>query len=331
MMEIMISIIVIYIIYVIFNLYYSKTLHSENDIYPSDNSLGFVKPEHRLLKIFSTVSSGSKIKLTGNNTQYLFTKNTIPVNIRETLVSILTDMIETLKTISGEDFSMKTIENAYCLVGGNNQRYIVDFFIFDVKNYYTIRLLTDIVIIDDDIYINYLNLQNGSNPTLMDKYDVKFNSSGILFDSNMFHENIETLLNNFYSKSFKVIGIHKSSLEYSKEDLSTVYSLNSFRNLYFPTQLSEKTLDNYDRKGFLNRFGNYLPPDQYTIKSQQFCPYGISEKTGNCIHKNTATQAIINEPYVAPGVIYERSSNDKYRWLKDGHRGNFIRAQGLAI
>ena len=31
-------------------------------------------------------------------------------------------------------------------------------------------------------------------------HDVKFNSSGILFDSNMFHENIETLLNNFYSK-----------------------------------------------------------------------------------------------------------------------------------
>ena len=39
MMEIMISIIVIYIIYVILNLYYSKTIHSDNDIYLSDNSL----------------------------------------------------------------------------------------------------------------------------------------------------------------------------------------------------------------------------------------------------------------------------------------------------
>ena len=31
--------------------------------YKYDNDIGFVKPEHRLLKILSNISSGSKIKL----------------------------------------------------------------------------------------------------------------------------------------------------------------------------------------------------------------------------------------------------------------------------
>ena len=75
MMKIMIAGIAIYIIYIMLERYYSKSLHSNNDI-PA-NSLGFVKPEHRLLKIFSTISSGSKINLTGKYTKYIFIYNKI--------------------------------------------------------------------------------------------------------------------------------------------------------------------------------------------------------------------------------------------------------------
>ena len=37
-------------------------------------NLGFVKPEHRLLKIFSSVSSGTKIKLEGICQKYIYNK-----------------------------------------------------------------------------------------------------------------------------------------------------------------------------------------------------------------------------------------------------------------
>ena len=47
------------------------------------------------------------------------------------------------------------------------------------------RLISNIVIIDKEIFINYLNVQTGSNPTILNKYDVKFNDTGILFDGHV--------------------------------------------------------------------------------------------------------------------------------------------------
>ena len=73
-----------------------------------------------------------------------------------------------MNKISENDYYVKKIENVYCLVDRkNNERYIIDFFIYDTKNYYTIRLISDIVIIDNEIYINYLNINSGGNSSLL--------------------------------------------------------------------------------------------------------------------------------------------------------------------
>ena len=84
------------------------------------------------------------------------------------------------KHISESDLDGGTFlqENVYCLIG-RNQRYIVDFFLYDVNNYYTIRIISDILVIDGDIYINYINTQNGSNPILLNNYDIKFKAHSI--------------------------------------------------------------------------------------------------------------------------------------------------------
>tara|TARA_B110000977_G_C11087500_1_gene495315 strand:+ start:3708 stop:4646 length:939 start_codon:yes stop_codon:yes gene_type:complete len=300
------------IIVVIFiNYYYFNTSTLDN---PSHNSgsLGFVKPEHRLYNIFSKISSSSKIKLNGKCVKYIYNKNTINVEVKENIISLLTKIIDTIKYISNQEYFIKTVENVYCSVG-RNQRYIVDFFLFDVKNYYTIRLIADLVIIDGEIYINYMNTQNGSNPILLNNYDVKFNSSGILFDANMFHENIEELLNKYYSSDYHVISVdNNSSLEYTPNDLSKVYTINTMKNLYFPTTVSNKTLEDYNNKGLAGLNENYLTPKQNTINSKTIC------NDRSCVLKNTSTQNRINEPYDAPGVIYTRSSDDKYKWLKEG-------------
>jgi hypothetical protein len=301
----------VFIIIIIIVNYYLNTYNTEITA-PNQYSLGFVKPQHRLYKIFSKISSGSKIKLHGKCIKYIYNKNTINSDVKANIINILTKMINTIKYISNQDYHIKNIENVYCLVG-RNQRYIIDFFLYDVRNYYSIRIVADLLMIDDTLYINYVNTQNGSNPILLNNYDVKFNSSGILFDSDMFHENIEDLLNKYYSDNFNIINVdNDSSLEYTTNDLSKVYSMNTLVNLYFPSTLSETTLEDYNNKALLSLNENFLPPNQTTINSTQIC------NTRDCIMKNTSTQKIINTPYDAPTVIYERASNDEYKWLKNG-------------
>ena len=292
-------------------------------------NIGFVKPEHRLLKIFNNISSGTKIKLEGICNRYIYNKNTIDTSVNDRLTAIMKELINTINTISQNDYYMKSIENVYGLISCNkNQRYFIDFFIYDVKNYYTIRLISDIVIIDNEIYINYLNVQTGSNPTLLNNYDLKFNNTGILFDGNMFKENIADLFDSFYSQSFKVIGISNTSLEYTKEDLTTVLSMNSLRNMYFPSSVSQdsiKQLENKDLSGYLEM---YLPDSQINIKSPSFCEkykiewdsHGIQNQSdimdGSCYVNQNATSTNFNDPWSGPGLFNDnRTDVTQYDWL----------------
>ena len=314
-----------------------SSYHSTKSLNATD--LGFVKPEQRLLKVFSSISSGTKVRLQGTCQEIIYTKNTIDKLVNDSIVRLVRRMIDTVKQVTRQDYYMKRIENVYIQRDQKgNERYITDFFVFDVANYYTIRLIGDIVLIDDDMYINYLNVLSGSNPTLLNKYDTKFNQMGILFDANMFHENVRDLFDTYYLNSFKVIGVTDSE-ETNREDLSGVYTLGALENMYFPSDESLSTIKDYTNKGLAGDLEQYLPPDQTDITSPSFCdksqlkwdslgvPYP-TDKT--CTMDNTASLAVMNHPYFAPGVMYKRSSDDAYSWLKDPARGNIIRASGYS-
>ena len=148
---------------------------SYNQIKPiNPTNMGFVKPEHRLLKIFDSISSSNKVQLNGTCQRFSFTKHTIDTNIEEYIKKLLKDIIQSLNTISASEYYLKEIENVYAMINVNNEkRFIIDFFIYDVQNYYTIRLFTDIVILQDEVYLNYLNVYSGANQTLINKYDIK--------------------------------------------------------------------------------------------------------------------------------------------------------------
>jgi hypothetical protein len=338
------GIIVLLIIFTQLQLQESKGLnstHRENHKSSMNSTnLGFVKPEHRLLKIFSSISSGKKIKLSGSCNKFVYNKNTIDTSVNDRLIAIMKKLMNTINQISQQDYYMKNIENVYGLIDSKgNQRYIIDFFVYDTKNYYTIRLVSDIVIIDNEIYINYLNVQTGSNSTMLNKYDVKFNSTGILLDSDMFHENIANLFDNYYMNSFSVVGVSDTSLEYNKEDLNDVITLNAITNMYLPSSLSESTLNELESKDLTSYLEMYLPHNQSTIKNPSFCnkykiewdSYGVpheNKSDKNCYVNNQQTTSEINQPWFGPGVIYKRSSEDQYQWLKNVEQGNIIRAQG---
>ena len=292
-------------------------------------NLGFVKPEHRLLKIFSSVSSGTKIKIEGVCQKYIYNKNTIDKGVEDKLTALMKKLINTISKVAQNDYYIKQIENVYGLIScDGNQRYFIDFFVYDIKNYYTIRLISDIVIIDREIFINYLNVQTGSNPTILNKYDVKFNDTGILFDGRMFKENIDALFDNFYRQSFRVIGIRKTDLEYTDVDLSEVVSMNSLNNMYFPSSISRDTVNELERKDLSGYVEMYLPENQIDIKSPMFCnkykmnwnSYGIENSNDltdkDCYVNQNSTLTTFNEPANPPGLFNnERTDATHYDWV----------------
>jgi len=315
------------------NTYGDTTLINNNDRNSANSAnstnIGFVKPEHRLLKILNSVSSGSKIKLDGKLSSYIYNKNTIDKSVEDRLSAIMKELISKINTISQNDYYIKQIENVYGLVSRNkNQRYFIDFFIYDIKNYYTIRLISDIVIIDNEIYINYINIQTGSNPTILNKYDIKFNDTGILFDGNMFKENVDQLFDSFYRNSFEVISVPETTLEYSNIDLTTVVSMNSLRNLYFPSSISPDTVKELEKKDLSGYVEMYLPESQIDIKSPMFCDkykvewnsYGVPNQSDrgdkNCYVNDNSMEKQFNEPINPPGLFNnQRADTDQYDFL----------------
>ena len=302
-------------------------LNLKTDTNPTN--IGFVKPEHRLLKVLNTVSAGSKIRLDGKLNAYIYNKNTIDKSVEDRLSAIMKKLIGTINLLTENDYYIKQIENVYGLVSRNgNQRYFIDFFIYDTKNFYTVRCISDIVIVDKEIYINYLNVQTGSNPTILNKYDVKFNDTGILFDGNMFKENIDGLFDSFYKNSFEVISVPETSLEYSNVDLTSVVSMNSIRNLYYPSSISPNTVKELEKKDLSGYVEMYLPNSQINIKSPQFCEkykiewdsYGIpnlsDNKDKNCYVHDNSMQATINRPINPPGLFNDqRGGTNQYDFL----------------
>lgn len=292
-------------------------------------NLGFVKPEHRLLKIFNSVSSGSKIKLEGVCHKYIYNKNTIDKGVEDKLTAIMKELINTISKVAQNDYYIKQIENVYGLIScDGNQRYFIDFFVYDIKNYYTIRLISDIVIIDREIFINYLNVQTGSNPTILNNYDVKFNDTGILFDGHMFKENIDALFDSFYRQSFRVIGVRKTDLEYTNIDLSEAVSMNSLRNMYFPSSISRDTVNELERKDLSGYVEMYLPGNQIDIKSPMFCnkykldwnSYGVENSNDlsdkDCYVNQNSTVTTFNEPWNPPGLFNnQRTDATHYDWV----------------
>jgi len=302
-------------------------LNLKTDTNPTN--IGFVKPEHRLLKVLNTVSAGSKIRLDGKLNAYIYNKNTIDKSVEDRLSAIMKKLIGTINLLTENDYYIKQIENVYGLVSRNgNQRYFIDFFIYDTKNFYTVRCISDIVIVDKEIYINYLNVQTGSNPTILNKYDIKFNDTGILFDGNMFKENIDGLFDSFYKNSFEVISVPETSLEYSNVDLTSVVSMNSIRNLYYPSSISPNTVKELEKKDLSGYVEMYLPNSQINIKSPQFCEkykiewdsYGIpnlsDNKDKNCYVHDNSMQATVNRPINPPGLFNDqRGGTNQYDFL----------------
>ena len=318
-----------------------SSLHQSIQHHKDINYSGFVEPEHKLIQVLQGMSSGSKIKLTGACKSLLYTKHTLTETLQNDLLALITYVLTSLHKLSSRNYYIKEIENAYIQIDKNkNRRFILDFFMYDVKNYYSVRVVCDIVIIDNIVYMNYINILPTSTTNIIDRYNYKFNSQGILIDSDMFQENMDELLNQSYKQHYTIIGVNDTNNDYSDLDLSSVMTLESIANMYLPTYIKESEYTYYKEKELDGYLEKYYPPDLKTIQSPQFCQkyknqewdnYGIpneQEAPDYCITDHNQTSIEYNRPWFGPGLMYERSSKDRYSWLKDPERGNIIREQG---
>jgi hypothetical protein len=264
-----------------------------------------VDNKHKLIRLLDNVSSADKLYLKNVKNRWIYNRNTIDEDIKVKILHILKIIIKSIGNISNMDFFIKSIENVYAMQDDElNVRLIIDSFIYDVKNFYTIRITTDVVKVKDTIFINYLDIDESSVNNIINKYDIKYKSQGILSNYNMFNEDIEELLNNYYNSNYNTIGIDKNTFLSAYTDLSKTFTLNQLSLYYLPVNTPLQ-----DSPAFCRKYNN-----KWNTKGiLQLEEYNDSE----CIFNTNTGKPYPNVPYDAPGVVTERIYNNlHHRRLK---------------
>ena len=174
------------------------------------------------------MSAKDKIVLDGDCQTNIYTKDTIPENKNEYIIEILSIVLKHIKGIDNEqDYYLKDIDQLYVQMDKyENKRYIVVAFIYDIRNFYTMKIAVDFVRKhgDDELYVNSIGNEFSSNYDVLNRYDFSIFSHGYLMNYNMFEKDARAILDENYKKYFRLIGIDDSTLEYHL--LTNTYKIN---------------------------------------------------------------------------------------------------------
>ena len=178
----------------------------------------FVKPQHNLMYIFNQMSAKDKVVLNGDCQTNIYTKDTIPENKNEYIIEILSIVLKHIKGIDNEqDYYLKDIDQLYVQMDKfENKRYIVVAFIYDIRNYYTMKIAVDFVrkFGEDQVYVNSIGNEFSSNYDIVNRFDYTIFSHGYLMNYNMYDKDARAILDENYKKYFRLIGVNDSSFEY---------------------------------------------------------------------------------------------------------------------
>ena len=283
----------------------------------------FVKPQHNLLFIFNQMSSYDKVVLKGDCQTNIYTRDTIPENKNEYLIELSSLILGHVKNIDNEqDYYLRDIDQVYYQMDRDqNKRYIVVAFIYDIRNYYTLKIVIDFVrkYEEDQLYINSIGSEFSSNYNILNRYDYTIFSKGYLKNYDMFHKDARAILDENYKKYFKLQGVNDTSLEFNtyridKANFKT-YDLDDYNKYYYPPGLP-----NVDSGPFCEKHLNDW--SKHSVKFEN--PYIPKD----CVANNNAAVRELNLPYDAPGVVTTRTDQNMYSEYFKPERGNIIRAGG---
>ena len=337
-MKLLMIIFICAVLYLLYRNYKPKviTLKVSDTSSSSDHSLTireklqkdrFVKPQHNLLYIFNEMSAKDKVVLDGDCQTNIYTRDTIPANKNEYIIEMISIILRHVKDIDNkQDYYLKDIDQLYVQMDKyENKRYIVVAFIYDIRNYYTLKIAIDFVRRsgEDQVYVNSIGNQFSSNYDIMNRYDYSIFSHGYLRNYNMYEKDARAILDENYKKYFRLIGINDSSLEYYR--LHNTYRINK-------ENITKYDLDDYNKY--------YYPPGLPNTDSSAFCEKHLNDWSThgvkfenphapkNCIANNNAARVISTTPYDGPGVVTQRVDENKYEWMNEATRGNLIRTSG---
>jgi len=261
------------------------------------------KPKHVLNSVLSDFSRGDKISLTGDCNVRLYTRNTITTEMKGKFKKLINEIFESVYGLLDHIYELQELNNVYENSDSlGNKRYILDATIVSKNNYYTVNIVVDFVVLNGEILVNSVNTNYASNNNIVNRFDVVFNDQGILLDRNNFKENVGALLDNKYREQHKVIAVDASKMDTKNYELDNVLSLTSLLNKYYPATTSNDSVNSLKKKGMDGLIEQYFPPDLKTIESQQYCP------GGSCVFRHNSSSSEYTQPYMAPGLFYDRSS-----------------------
>jgi len=303
----------IIIVGVLIVLYYFYTINENNKTIEITSMIGELKDEdesdivsskkNKLTKLFNDISSADKVSLKNVTEKWSMNKDTMEVQLNEKMTDIIKIVISKIGGISSKEFYVKEIDNMYVMKDDDgNYRCILNCFIYDVKGYYTNKLIMDIVSIDGTIYLNFIDIDESSSNNILNTYDIRWDSQGILADYDMFDENVQVRLDNYYNSKYKILYLDNETID---KDLSGTYTLDQLVQFHLPANIP-----NEDSPMFCDKYSDTWDKD------------GVSDIINNCLYNNRSSSPYPNTPYNAPGVISQRSDENVYAWIKDPARGN---------
>lgn len=278
--------------------YKSKSRKIENF---EQNTKSFIEPENMFYKALSDIKLSDKIILQNVVSKCYLDKDTIEPELNNKVNDILKETISHINKIIKEgEYFIKRLEGLYIIKDNTgNFRLIISSFIYDVKNYYQVKFIMDIVFMKGEYYINYMNIDERATNNIVNKYDVRNvnnNSIGVLLSYDMVNDDLEDTLNQYYRTNNNIIdftNINKNEYNFIKiSDLSKYYLPENVPNLFSPT-FCDKESDSWDQNGVPNENDN-IPK--------------------SCVANNNAITKILNQPYDAPGVLYSDKNSD-FSWM----------------
>jgi len=268
-----------------------------NEPKPKNNS--FKNPEHRLIQLLNKISSADKVVLRNITEKWSLNRNVIDNNLKQRVTDLIKKVLNGINGVSEEEFFMESIEKIYIMKDKDgNFRCIVNAFIYDVHNYHTIKIVFDITSIRDVDYINMIDIDQSALNNILNRYDVRWRSQGILTKYNMFDEDVQKLLDNYYKENFRVIPMSNDDLT---PDVSGTFNINQLTTMYLPANIPSE-----DSPMFCNN--NKFKWDSKSIP--------ISTDN-DCIMDQSSVQKYPNEPYNAPGVVTQRVDENNFSWMRE--------------
>lgn len=254
------------------------------------------------------IANSEKVTLENVTERFIMNRDIIDKELEMKTIDMLTKIINNIGFI--DNYHIQEIDSMFVMKDDKkNFRNIIMFTMYDTYNYYTMKLMIDIVYLDNVYIINYININPSSVNNIMNQYDMVWNNQGILSNYNMFDENIDVRMDQYYKDNFKLINIDPVYFH----DTQVV---NAFT-------IKEHTL-------------HYYPANVPLTDSPMFCNHSSPSwnkdslldvpRSGDCVATLTASTPYPNYPYNSPASIKSRVDANKYDWLYKPERGNLSSA-----